>query len=236
MLRTGHRRIERSLSAATAIAESNPPRDAEESELGILDTLGSVVLVRRDAALFYEGDSADYYYKVVSGAVRSCKLLADGRRHITDFFLAGDFIGVEALDTHQCTAEAVNDATVIRYERRIIDALVSRSPRVGKFLLGRVCAELSEARARMLLLGRMSARERLASFLLRIAARSRREDCDTVALPMTRSDIGDHLGLTTETVCRTFTQLKSAGLIDAPGPHELRLLKHQALAALAQGG
>jgi CRP-like cAMP-binding protein len=220
--------------ANRSVAEVDPPQ-ADENGLGTLETLGSVVLLKRDATLFREGDAADGYYKVVSGAVRSCKLLADGRRHITDFFLPGDFIGVEALHTHGSTAEAVNGATVVRYERRVIDALVSRSPLVGRFLLGHVCAELSQARSRMLLLGRMSARERLASFLLRIAARSRREDRDSIPLPMTRSDIGDHLGLTTETVCRTFAELKSAGLIEARSPHELRVLKRPELAALAQG-
>ncbi len=102
-------------------------------------------------------------------------------------------------------------------------------------MLARVCAELSEARWRMVLLGRMSARERLANFLLHMAARRYREDCDTIPLPMTRSDIGDHLGLSTETVCRTFAELKSAGLIEARSPHELRVLKRPALAALAQG-
>ena len=234
MLRAGYRDVERRYPAAMAVAELEPPA-AEESELDMLDTFGTVVRLKRDAALFFEGDAATHYYKVVSGAVRSCKLLSDGRRHITDFFLAGDFIGVEALKTHSSTVEAVNEATLVRYDRRMIDALIARSPRVGKFLLDRVCADLSAARARMLLLGRMSARERLASFVLRIGQRSRRADRDTIPLPMTRSDIGDHLGLTTETVCRTFAQLKSAGLIEARSPHELRVLKRGDLAALAQG-
>lgn len=234
MLRTDYRDSERRFSAAMAIAAPEPPAE-EESDLGMLDTLGSVVRLKRDAALFYEGDAASSYYKVVSGAVRSCKLLQDGRRHITDFFLPGDFIGVEALGTHGSTVEAVNDATLVRYDRRLIDALVARRPRLGKFLLDRVCADLSQARAGMLLLGRLSARERLASFLLRIGARSRRGDGDTIPLPMTRTDIGDHLGLTTETVCRTFAHLKTAGLIEAQSPHELRVLKRQDLAALAQG-
>ncbi len=234
MLRAGYRDIERSFSVAMAVADLDPPTE-EENELGMLDTLGTVVRLKRDETLFHEGDAADRYYKVVSGAIRSCKLLSDGRRHITDFFLPGDFLGVEALGTHGSTAESVGDATLVRYDRRLIDALISRSPRVGKFLLDRVCADLSQARARMLLLGRMSARERLASFLLRIGARSRRRDDDTIPLPMTRTDIGDHLGLTTETVCRTCAQLKSAGLIEALSPHELRVLKRQDLSALAQG-
>lgn len=233
MLRAGYREGERGFSpAVVAQPDSVIP---EENELGILDTLGTVVRVRRDETLFHEGDASTHYYKVVSGALRSCKLLRDGRRHITDFFLAGDFIGVEALRSHGSTTEALNDATLVRYDRRQIDMLIARSPRVGRFLLDRLCADLSEARARMLLLSRMSARERLASFLLRVGARSRRAHCDTIPLPMTRSDIGDYLGLTTETVCRTFAELRSAGFIEALSPHELRVLKHKDLAALAQG-
>ena len=161
MLRAGRRNARGSVSVAPTVAAMEPAQ-AEDTELGILDRLGSVILLRRDLALFREGDAANSYYKVVSGAVRSCKLLADGRRHITDFFLAGDFIGVDALKTYSCTAEAVDDATLVCYERRAIDALILQSPRVGQFLLSRVCAELSEARSRMLMLGRMSARERLA--------------------------------------------------------------------------
>lgn len=233
MLTAGHRDIERRVSPAPAIAELGPPA-TDESDASILDTFGTVIELKRDQTLFHEGDVADRYYKVVSGALRSCKLLSDGRRHITDFFLAGDFIGVEALGTHGTTVEAVSGTTLVRYDRRLIDALISRSSRVAKFLLERVSADLAEARTRMLLLGRMSARERLASFLLGMSARSGRRERGTIPLPMTRADIGDYLGLTTETVCRTFAQLKSAGLIEAPSPHELRVLRRQDLAALAQ--
>ncbi len=234
MLRGGYHNMDRGSAAALAIIEVDADDDTD-NDLDFLDTLGSVLLLKRDSALFREGDPATSYYKVVSGAVRAYKLLPDGRRHITDFFMAGDLIGIGTLLTHACTVESVNDATLIRYERRAIDAMIMRSPRLGRLLLGRVCAELSKARTSMLLLGRMSARERLASFLLRIAARNRRDGSDIIPLPMTRADIGDHLGLTTETVCRTFAQLKSAGIIAAESPHELRVLEHQALAALAQG-
>ena len=234
MLRTEYRDTERRSRAPTVAADIDRS-ESEDSELSLLDTVGTVIRLKRSETLFYEGDAAERYYKVVAGALRSCKELTDGRRHITDFFLTGDFIGVEALGTHGSTAEAISDATLVRYDRRLIEGLISRSPRVGKFLLERVCADLSQARARMLLLGRMSARERLASFLLRIAERSRRRDDEIIPLPMTRTDIGDHLGLTTETVCRTFAQLKSAGVIDTPSAHELRLVKPHDLADLAQG-
>jgi CRP-like cAMP-binding protein len=235
MLRAERRDMERGFASLPAVTAPAPPQ-VEQSELGLLDALGTVVLLKRDAALFQEGDAADCYYKLVSGAARYCKLLADGRRHITEFFLSGDFIGLHVLDAHWCTAEAVGEATLVRYERRILDTLVARSPRLGKYLLARAYAEASEACSRMLLLGRMTAPERLANFLLRMAARSGQVKGDIIPLPMTRGDIGDHLGLTTETVCRTLAQLKSTGLIELRSAHELRVLQPQALAKLAHFG
>src|SRR5437870_12126431 len=102
MLRAEHRSARGSVSAAPAVAAMEPVQ-AEDTELGILDRLGSVILLRRDSALFREGDAANCYHKIVSGAGRSCKLLADGRRHLTDLFLAGGFIRVHALETYSCT-------------------------------------------------------------------------------------------------------------------------------------
>ncbi|HVM80552.1 MAG TPA: helix-turn-helix domain-containing protein [Stellaceae bacterium] len=222
----------------TARTRNSAPAGANEKSdgsLSRLDDFGIVVTLKRDEVLFYEGDRAGCYYKVVTGAIRSCKLLADGRRHIGDFFLPGDFIGLNALETHGFTAEAVADASLVRYERRDVEALIQRDPRIGKSLLGRLCSDLSEAQARMLLLGRMTAQERLASFLLRMAARGAGCSTNLVALPMTRTDIGDYLGLTTETVCRTLAQLKHSGLIAAPSPHEVRVLRREALSEMAEG-
>lgn len=220
----------------------DPPRfkestaNDEESHdgLALLDTIGATMAVHRDTPLFCEGDAALSYYKVVSGAIRGYKLLADGRRHISDFFLDGDFIGFHTLATHAFTAETVCDTTLVRYDRRRVDALTARSPRISRCLLARVCTELSHAQTRMLVLSRMTARERLASFLLRMGERNGTSS-DVIALPMSRTDIGDYLGLTTETICRTFAQLKSAGIIAAPSPHEVLVRQPGTLATLAAG-
>ena len=234
MLTTARQDIERRFAAAR-LAAAEPCDDTGQTELAMLDAVGSVMTLEREATLFYEGDAAGHYYKVVTGAVRSCRLLSDGRRHVGDFFLPGDLIGFHSLDTHGFTAEAVSNSTLVRYERRNVEALMTRSPRVGKCLLNRMCSELSEARSRMMMLGRMTAQERIANFLLRMADRNGHDDPDSIALPMTRTDIGDYLGLTTETVCRTLAQLKSAGVIAAPSPHQVRLLQRAALASIADG-
>lgn len=201
-------------------------------ELAALDRVGGVVTLRRDQALFQEGDPARYCFKVLTGALRSCRLLADGRRHIGEFLLPGDFIGLELDDSYRFTAEAVSDATLMRYSRQAVDRLAEQQPLLGKCLLDRICGDLYAAQSQMLLLGRKNATERLASFLLMMAGRS--GTGDRLSLPMTRNDIADHLGLTTETVSRVFGQLKHQGVIRMPASSEVLLRNRDGLQTLAE--
>jgi CRP/FNR family nitrogen fixation transcriptional regulator len=161
--------------------------------------------------LYAEGDDAEFFYKVVSGTVRICKVLNDGRRQIESFHLAGDMFGLEHGDEHRFTAEAVDELVVITYRARRIDGLVRDNPDLGSQLMTTVLASLDRARDHMVLLGRKSAREKIASFLIDIAERL--AGGDRFDLPMQRADIADHLGLTIETVSRTLTQMARDGLI-----------------------
>jgi len=199
--------------------------------MAILDRVGTVITIGREQPLFFEGDPAECYFKVVKGAVRSCKVLADGRRHIGDFFLAGDFIGLDAGETYPFAAEAVAQTTLIRYARRKVDALAAQEPRIAKSLVDIMRDGLSAARERMALLGHMTAMERIASFLIGLADRS---DDSRIELPMTRTDIGDYLGLTMETVSRAFSQLKNDGIIKQRSVHEVAIANRPALEALAE--
>jgi CRP/FNR family nitrogen fixation transcriptional regulator len=201
-------------------------------DLGPLDRLGTVVSLRREQPLFYEADPAEFYFKVITGAIRSCKLLADGRRHVGDFFLPGDFIGLDASYTYMFTAEAVGEAVVVRYSRRSVAALAWQEPRVGRGLLRMAYEGLSAARHQMVLLGRKTAEERIASFILEMAERN--GNSNRIALPMTRADIGDHLGLTMETVSRVLAQLKKEGVIELKNCHDLVIRDHHALEGLAE--
>jgi CRP-like cAMP-binding protein len=205
-LRTHTAHVDHSAPGAAFCAHPDSGR-----EIAALDRIGTVVSLRRDQALFHEGDPARDLFKVVTGAVRSCRLLTDGRRQISAFALPGDFIALELADTYGSTAEAVSDATVMRYSRHAVERVAQQQPRLGNYLLGLIYGELSAAQSQMMLLGRKSAAERLASFLLTMADRN--GIADRVSLPMTRSDIADHLGLTTETVSRIFGQFKSEGVI-----------------------
>ncbi|HWI28062.1 MAG TPA: helix-turn-helix domain-containing protein [Stellaceae bacterium] len=219
-------------AAAGCLAAEVLAAARDDGGLSALDRIGSVITLRRDRALFREGDSAKDCHKVLTGALRSCRLLPDGRRHIGEFLLPGDFIGLDLDATRRFTAEAVSDATLMRYPQVAVERLIQQQPKLGKRLLAEVWNGLSAAQAQLLLLGRKNAVERVASFLLLMAQRA--GDGDHFCLPMTRNDIADHLGLTTETVSRTFGQLKSQGVIRLAASSQVVLRDRVELEALAE--
>lgn len=196
-----------------------------------LDRIGAVVTLRRDEALFLAGDVADTYFKVLKGAIRTCRVLSDGRRHIADFFLASDFIALDAGETYPVAAEAVVETTVIRYSRRKVDALAAEQPAIAQSLVDVMRAELAGARERMLMLSHMTAMERIACFLVGI---SHRTGGGRISLPMNRTDIGDYLGLTMETVSRALSQLKNDGILIQHSMHDLTVANPAALLELTK--
>jgi CRP/FNR family transcriptional regulator, nitrogen fixation regulation protein len=196
--------------------------------LALLTGYGMTISLLRDRELHAQGDRADFCYRIISGCVRTLKLMEDGRRQIGGFLLAGDCLGFDALDTHDFAAQAVTDVVLRRYRRRETEALMARHASLARVLREMAARELRNAYDRILLLGRKTASERIATFLLEMAARQkggRPGECPgggRVALPMSRTDIADHLGLTVETVCRTMTHLRRDGtIVIEPGQVEL---------------
>ena len=165
----------------------------------------------RGDEIFAEGEPCSVFYRVVSGTVRTGKLLADGRRQIDTFHFPGDVFGLESGQNHRFTAEAVDTVVVVAYRRSSLGGVVQSDPAFGEQLMSSMLSSLDRAHDHMVLLGRKTALEKMASFLLEIAAR--RANIDRAELPMQRTDIADHLGLTIETVSRTLTQMVRAGLI-----------------------
>lgn len=165
----------------------------------------------RGEELFAEGDAAEFFYKVVSGSIRSAKLLCDGRRQIDAFHLPGDIFGLEAGTEHRFTAETLEDTVVLAFRRVRLGELTADDPAFGEEIMTAMMRGLERAQDHMLLLGRKTAQEKIASFLLDMACRL--AGGSHVDLPMQRADIADHLGLTIETVSRTLTQLAREGLI-----------------------
>lgn len=181
---------------------------------------GLLQVLDKGEELFAEGDAADWFYKVVSGAIRTSTLLSDGRRQIGAFHLAGEIFGLEAGPARRFTAEALGAATVLAFRRSRLDAAVcgEAAPRDATLcseVLASTVRSLDRAREHMLLLGRKTAPEKVAAFLLDMADRIAADD-GHFELPMTRSDIADYLGLTIETVSRTLSHFVRDGLIRMP--------------------
>lgn len=195
--------------------------------------------VQRVAAgtiVFAEGDVADSVFEVVSGTLRLHKVMVDGRRQVTGFVSGGRLLGVAQSGEYLCTAEAVTPVVLRRHPRAAFERRIDAEPGLARRILAEMCNDLRRAQDQMLLLGRKSAVEKVASFLLSLAADEDGDYADSIDLPMSRTDIADYLGLTTETVSRTFTKLRNDGLIALPCPVSVEFLDLDQLEDLATGG
>ncbi len=191
-----------------------------------LTLIGAPMRFTRNTEIYGEDEPAEYLYQVVSGAVRTYKILEDGRRQICAFYLPGDIFGFEAGDTHMASAEAVGETHVLVVKRSAIMVRADHERDLARQLWEATAQELRRFQEHMLLLIK-SAEERVAGFLMDMARRAARTS--TVDLPMSRQDIADYLGLTIETVSRTFTQLEQSGLIALPTSRRVELRNYAAL-------
>jgi CRP/FNR family nitrogen fixation transcriptional regulator len=175
--------------------------------------------------IYAQGEKAGAFYQVEFGAVRIYRLLADGRRQISAFHLAGETFGFEADTKHHFFAEAIN-ATGVRSFRFSAGADMSYQ------LLPLALKGLTRAQEHLLVLGRQNAIERVAAFLVDMA--ERQGELRQIELPMSRMDIGDYLGLTIETVSRVFTRLKDKGVIRLLNLRSIEIVKHDALHCMSE--
>ena len=203
-----------------------------EDAFDLFQGLGARMSFDRDEEIFGEGEPADFVYRVISGAVRTYRVLNDGRRQIGDFHLAGDLFGLEAGREHMLSAEAIGHCDILVCRRSTLFGLAARSPDLGQALWAQTARELERAQAHLMLLGRKSACERVATFLGALA--SRQPGNREITLHMSRQDIADYLGLTIETVSRTFTQLQADGVIALNGCRHVRIVSLGALERLTE--
>lgn len=187
------------------------------------------------ATIFDESTPANHVFNITTGGVKVYKLLPDGRRAITGFLFPGDFLGLTHQDVYAFSAEAISATKLCRFPREKLERLIEEMPTLEHRLLGLASHELAAAQDQMLLLGRKTAKERLASFLLLIsnAARRHGHPGNPIELTMGRNDIGDYLGLTIETVSRTFSLLKREGLIRLLDGNRIQIAKLDELQELA---
>jgi CRP/FNR family nitrogen fixation transcriptional regulator len=185
---------------------------------------------RKGTEIFGQGEPADYIYQVIEGAVRSHKLLSDGRRQIGAFHLPSDIFGLENGDFHRFTAEAIVVTTVCLINRQSLDRVAKADPAMVLSLLKMTTENLQHVENQILLLGRKTSRERVAAFLLEMNGRL--TAAGVMALPMSRRDIADYLGLTLETVSRALSEFHRKGYLTFLDPRQIVVLNAGGLAEL----
>lgn len=222
--------------ATTAVTTPSPRCPFPKSGIdphtieGSMELMGTRISYARNVEIFGEGEPAEYLYKVITGSVRSCKLLDDGRRQVTGFHMAGEMFGLELDEEHHFSAEAVNDAVVLVVKRSAIVGLAARDADIARQLWAMTARELQRVQDHMLVLGCMNAKQRVATFLLHMALRG--SSGNEIELPMSRQDIADYLGLTIETVSRTMTQLENDAAINLESSRRIVLRNRAALTRL----
>jgi CRP/FNR family transcriptional regulator, nitrogen fixation regulation protein len=205
------------------------PRTGGDVQGDTIELMGALVPFARNTEIYGENEPAEYLYKIVSGTVRTYKVLVDGRRQIGGFYLPGDMFGLETGDEHTFSAEAITDCKIIVIRRSAVVALAARDNNVARQMWALTARELQRAQDRILVLIK-SAQERVAGFLLEMADRA--PGSAAVELPMSRQDIADYLGLTIETVSRTLTQLEKTAAIELPSSRRVLLRNRSALTRL----
>jgi CRP-like cAMP-binding protein len=214
---------------------ATPPaiRDPLDRAIGI----GISTSVARGQTIVVEDDPIEGCYRVVSGAVRLSKSTPDGRRQVIDFLTAGEYFGLSTGQCYRYSVEAVTPTILVRYPRARLEAALEAEPELAQRMFRIACIELERAQQHLLLLGRKRAEEKVAAFLLTLPRRlgDGHDRRAAVHLPMSRQDMADYLGLTIETVSRTLTRLRRAGLIGLPTPQQVVLIRADALSDLAEG-
>jgi CRP/FNR family transcriptional regulator, nitrogen fixation regulation protein len=180
-----------------------------------------------------EGDPTENYYLVMRGMFRAVKFTRDGRRQVFAFYVPGDICGLEPDSVHKLTIEAVDAAAMAVLPRHACRVRMNEDPRLNAALFEGATRALTLAIDHMMMIGRSSAEERLAWFLCMLSARSADPDALVLDLAMQRQDIADYLGLTIETVSRTFTLFRDRGFLRLPRKRRVEIVRADALARLA---
>jgi CRP/FNR family nitrogen fixation transcriptional regulator len=224
------------MKARNALAATGRP--GRQTEIGTspshhlknLDSLATIIPCRRGQEICGQGRPAETWYCVLSGAARRYVIRLDGRRQIVDLLLPGDCFGFSANGDYDFAVEAVTDETVVAgYPRRRAEMLADSDPRVSREIRQAAFEALSRLQSQLLIVGRITALEKVGSFILEMAARLSCADSKRVALPVSRYDIADYLAVSVETVSRSLTDLKHRGVIRLSGTRTVEIMDREAL-------
>ncbi|OYR08868.1 helix-turn-helix domain-containing protein [Brucella grignonensis] len=207
----------------------------DDGDLGALEAIMTSKKLDANEMLVEEGEPKRRVFSLTSGMLRIYTSLPDGRRQIAGFLVPGDYLGLADDDVYSQSAEAVVPSVLCAFSSKEMEALMNSFPKLKERLHQMTREALRTARDNQLVLGRLAPVEKLASFLLVLAARAekRGEKANLVHLAMNRTDIADYLGLTIETVSRSFTKLKTQGLIQLLDANTVEILSRRSLAAVA---
>jgi CRP/FNR family transcriptional regulator, nitrogen fixation regulation protein len=206
------------------------PAGTQTDPLQVVARLYSAKSYRRGQEIYGAGEPADFWYHLLSGSARKCAILADGRRRIVDFLMPGDFFGFRARHERSFAVEAISHGTTAgTYPRHRIEAAADTDPALGRRIREIAFESIARSQARVLITGRVTALEKVGSFLVEMGNRSFDRSEQTVVLLMSRYDIADYLGLSVETVSRALSSFKQRGAIRFVGPHRVRLVDRQSL-------
>jgi CRP/FNR family transcriptional regulator len=216
----------------------NLPHCAERRDLGAHLDAAPIRRVQPKEHVFAEGDRRVHVYRVLAGAISLYKVMPDGRRQILGFAYPGDTIGLGACEEYQFNAQAIKPTQLKCLRWGALQSVARHDPELALHLYEAISLELAAAHDMLVSTGQRSATERVASFLVAMARRNARagRDAEEISLPMTRADIGDFLGLTIETVSRTFTRLRVQGVLELAPGGRVRILDADALKDIADGG
>lgn len=191
--------------------------------------LGARMAFERDSEIYAQDDEAERLYQVVRGVVRTSRVTCDGRRQVGDFYYAGEIFGLEPGPDHRFAAEALTECEVLVVRRSAVRAFAGEAE-LNRTILEAAGREMERLQDHVVMLGRKSARGRVACFLMGLAHRQTKSQVD---LPMSRQDMADYLGLTIETVSRMLTQLQGDAIVAFPSTRRFEVRKWAALEAMA---
>lgn len=194
-----------------------------------LHRLGRKVRLKRGQALIWQGAESTLVGNVLDGVLKMSAMSRDGREQIVGLAYPSDFIGRPFGKDSRHTITALNDAELCVFSRGAFDSFATTHAVMGEALLRRALDDLDGARRWMLLLGRTSAMERVATLLLDAAERLDGQDGAVFALPFSRQQMADILGMAIETVSRTMTRLRDGGVVALPGGRQIAVRDMEAL-------
>jgi len=209
---------------------SNKTEKFQTHALQSLDALAVSIRCSRGQEICSPSRPADYWYRVVSGSARRCVIRPDGRRQIVDLLLPGDFFGFSERNEYDSTVEAVVEGTTVAsYPPKRAEMMADADPQLARELRQVAYKALGRSRAHLLILGRITAREKVGAFLLELVERFSGGATDTIMLPISRYYVADSLALSVETVCRSLTELKQREVIALSGTRFVRIVDRQVL-------